>query len=244
MKKGDSSSTAVTLCLLISFALQASFTLAQNKMSAEEAAIYNEMIKSMGMDPSALAEAMEATESAQFWTSAEVVHYHIVGDYQGTPYITSEPGQGAALASVTDRVVIDMDWKLTEGRLVGIPTFQNTKSVVTNPRDPEPACLPPVVRGEYEHFELLEVKDGLGGAIELNVQTTFPVVDVAQVCTGGRKSVPAGRDTRPEQLFVPSPMLLGTSPQASDNITISPDKKSMTHKKGGWAWTFTPSILE
>ncbi len=242
MNKAKSSGVVVTLCLLISFTLLSGSALAQEQMSAEEQAVYDEMIKGMGMDPSALAEAMEAAESAQFWTSAEVVHYHIVGEYQGTPYITSEPGQGAALASVTDRVVIDMDWKLSEARLVGTPIFQNSKSVVTNPRDPEPGCLPPVVRGDYEHFELLGVKDGLGGAIELSVQTTFPVVDVAQVCTGGRKSVPAGRDIRPEQLFVPSPMLLGTTPQASDNISVSADKKSMIHRKGDWAWTFTPSI--
>jgi hypothetical protein len=55
---------------------------------------------------------------------------------------------------------------------VGTPRIQNSKSVVTNPHDSEPSCLPPVLKGEYEHYDLLGIKEGLGGALELEVQTT------------------------------------------------------------------------
>jgi hypothetical protein len=60
--------------------------------------------------------------------------------------------------------------------------------------------------------------------------------------TDSRKSIAAGRNTRPEELVMPSPVMLGMSLSDSDNMRISPDKKSLIHKKAGWTWTFTPSI--
>lgn len=188
----------------------------------------------------ALAQQMDM-EAMSRWGSVDVVRYHIVGEYQGQPNITSNPGVGSGRADVTDRVVIDLKWKLSESKLVGTPNVENAKSVLKNPRDMEPSCLPPVLKSEYEHYELLGIKDGLGGALELQVQTTYPVVQVAQSCTASPKPVPAGRNVRPEELVVPSPVMLGMPLPDSDNLRISPDKKSLIHKKPGWTWTFTPS---
>ena len=237
-----SNSMLVALCFLFTLTFQSCSALAQNKMSTADEAIYREMLKSTGMNPDMVNDARKTNESAQPWTSAKVIHYHIVGVYQGVPNITSDPGKGSGLANVTDRVVIDLEWKLAESKLAGTPTFQNTKSVVKNPHNPEPSCLPPILKGDYEHFELLRIKDGLGGVLELQVQTTYPVVDVVQFCTGSRKSIAEGRNTRQEELVVPSPVMLGMSLPDSDNLRISPDKKSLIHKKAGWTWTFTPSI--
>jgi hypothetical protein len=36
--------------------------------------------------------------------------------------------------------------------------------------------------------------------------------------------------------------MLGMALPDSDNLSISPDKKSMIQKKAGWTWTFTPSV--
>jgi hypothetical protein len=175
------------------------------------------------------------------WASADLIRYHIVGVYQGKPSISSD---GAGLADVSDRVVIDLTWKLSEMKLVGQPTFQNTKSTVTNPSDREPKCMAPVLRGEYEHYELLGIKEGLSGAIELQVQTTYPVVEVAQFCTASRKAVPAKKDTRPEQFVVISPVSFGMPLPDSDDLRISKDKKSLIAKKAGWTWTYTPDIVK
>lgn len=189
---------------------------------------------------SALAQQMDM-EAMSRWGSVDVVRYHIVGEYQGQPNITSNSGVGSGRADVTDRVVIDLKWKLSESKLVGRPNVENAKSVLKNPRDMEPSCLPPVLKGEYEHYELLGIKDGLGGALDLQVQTSYPMVEVAQSCTASRKPVPAGRNVRPEELVVPSLVMLGMPLPDSDNLRISPDKKSLIHKKAGWTWTFTPS---
>jgi hypothetical protein len=178
------------------------------------------------------------TEAMMRWASADIVRYHIVGTYQSQSYIA---GDGSGLGDVTDHVVIDLTWKLSESKLVGTPTFQNTKTTVTNLRDREPSCLAPVLKGEYEHYELLGIKDGQAGALELQVKTIYPLVEIAQSCTASRKPVPAKIYTRPEELVVPSPVMLGMPLSGSNDLSISGDKKSLVVKKAGWTWTFTPS---
>jgi len=185
------------------------------------------------------AQAQEMdTEAMMRWAGADVVRYHIVGAYESRTYIA---GDGSGLADVTDHVVIDLTWKLSESKLVGTPTFQNTKTTLTNLRDREPSCLAPVLKGEYEHFELLAIKDGQAGALELQVKTIYPLVEIAQSCTASRKPVPAKVNTRPEELVVPSPVMLGMPLSGSNDLSISGDKKSLVVKKAGWTWTFTPS---
>lgn len=142
---------------------------------------------------------------------------------------------------MSDRVTIDLTWKLSEMKLVGAPTFQNTKTVVGKLRDREPACLPPVLKGEYEHYELLGVKDGLGGALELQIATRYPVVEVAQSCTASRKTVPAKTKERKEDFVVVSPVSFAMPLPDSDDLRVSPDKKSLVTKKNGWTWTLTPT---
>lgn len=174
------------------------------------------------------------------WASADVIRYHITGDYQAQTFIASD---GSGLADVTDHVVIDLTWKLSESKMVGTPTFENSKSSVTNPRDREPSCLPPVLKGEYEHYELLGIQEGLSGALELQVQTTYPVVEIAQFCTASRKPVPASKKIRPEEFTVVSPVMFAMPLPDSDNLRISSDKTSLIVKKAGWTWTYTPTAV-
>ena len=161
--------------------------------------------------------------------------------YQGKPHIANG---AAVLADVTDRVVIDFNWKLSEMKLVGAATFQNTKTMLTNPVDSEPKCLPPVLKGEYEHYELLSIKDGLSGSLEFQVQTKYPVVEVAQFCTASRKAVPAKNVVEEEQFVVVSPVSFGMPLPDSDDLRISADKKSLIRKADDWTWTYTPTIVK
>ena len=100
-----------------------------------------------------------------------------------------------------------------------------------------------MLKGDYEHYEVLGIKDGLSGALEIQVQTTYPVVDVPQICTGKPKAVPAKNDIRPEQFVVVSPVTFAMPLPDSDDLRISPDKKSLITKKNGWTWTLTPTIV-
>ena len=173
------------------------------------------------------------------WGAADLIRYHVVGVYQAKTSIASD---GSGQGEISDRVVFDFTWKLSEMKLVGTPTFQNTKSAVGKLSDREPSCLPPVLKGEYEHYELLGIKDGLGGALELQVTTTYPVVEVAQNCTASRKAVPAKTKTRPEEFVVVSPVTFAMPLPDSDTLRVSADKKSLITKKDGWTWTLTPSL--
>jgi hypothetical protein len=174
------------------------------------------------------------------WSSADVVRYHIVGVYQAQTGVVGG-SNWVGYGDVTDRVVIDLKWKLSESKLVGTPSILNEKSVVKNLRNPEPKCLPPILKGEYEHCELLGIKEGLGGALELQVRTSYPAAEVAQACTGSYKSVPASIKTETEDFVIPSPVIMAMPLSDSDDVRLSPDKKSMITKKDGWTWTFTPT---
>jgi len=234
---------ACALNFLVGLALLPCPASAQQKMSPEDEAIYRQMVKSTGADPDAAMASVKKVDASRKWTDAKggLIHYHIEGVFKGQVNVVGG-SNWIGYADVTDRVVIELDWNLGQSKLAGTPRIQNAKSTVRNPRNPEPKCLPPILRGEYEHYDLLSIKNGLGGALEFQVRTAYPLVEVAQMCTGARVKVPASVKTRPESFVVLSPMLLDSQVPASDNLRISKDRKSMTHKEGGWTWTFTPSV--
>lgn len=241
MKYANPIPMPVALCLLFALALQSVPALAQTKMSPEQEAIYRNMMKAAGVDPNAGMDAKKQNDASRQWTEGSgIVDYHVVGVYQGQTDVVGENWIG--YADVNDRVVIDFRWKLSESALVGTPTFQNSKSEAKNLRDPEPGCQPPVLKGEYEHYELQKVRQGLSGTLELIVQTSYPPAEVVQFCTGSHKSIPASRKTEPREMVVPSPVSFGMKLPDSDNLRISTDRKSLIHKRAGWTWTFTPSI--
>jgi hypothetical protein len=174
----------------------------------------------------------------QKWAAADVIRYHIVGAYQDTTYVASD---GSGQADVTDAVVIDLTWKLSEAALVGTPTFKNSKSIAQKLRDRSPTCLAPVLKGEYEHYELLSVKQGLAGALEFTIRTTYPVVEVAQMCMASRKAVPAKVNTDQEQFSLPNPTMFAMPIPNTPELSITPNKTAFIMKKHGWTWTITPT---
>jgi len=238
-----SSLVSIARCLLVAFTLLPGAARAQGKMSPEDEAIYKAMMRqSMGADAGAAIEAGKNAELARRWTEGTgIVRYHIVGEFKGRANVVGDPNW-TSFADVTDRVVIDLDWKLADLVVLGTPIIQNAKSTVKNLRNYEPTCAPPILNGEYEHYELLGIKPGLAGQLELQVQTSYPAAQVAQDCTGKRMTVPAARKVRSEEFNVPSPVLLTMKLPDSDDLRLSPDKKSLITKKDGWAWTFTPSV--
>jgi hypothetical protein len=177
---------------------------------------------------------------AQKWGAADLIRYHIVGVYQARTSIASD---GSGQADITDGLIVDLIWKLSESKPVGTPTFQNVKTVVKNIADREPSCLPPVLKGDYEHFDVLSIKEDMSGGLELQVKTTWPVVEVVQFCTGEYKAIRGKTETVPEPFGVVSPVAFAMPLPDSDNLRISPDKKSLITKKNGWTWTLTPTIV-
>jgi hypothetical protein len=189
------------------------------------------------LSPAAQAQQMDMA-AMQYWGSAELIRYHIVGVYQDAKFIASD---GAGLADISDRVVIDLNWKMSQQTIVGTPSIQNSKSAAAKVRDLTPGCLAPVLQGEYEHYELLSVKPGPAGVLTFTSSTSYPVVEVAYRCTMNRKPVPAKVVTTPEDFSLPAVMLFGLPVESTEGLTISPDKKFFTVRKDGWTWTITPT---
>lgn len=178
-------------------------------------------------------------QAMQKWGSAKVVYYTVEGLHSGVTSVTN--GQGG-LGHVVDRVTMNLEWSLGEGKLLNVSALKNYPSEVTNLRDFEPSCLPPVLSGPLELATVLEVTNGLGGAIDLKIERSYPAAGVAQFCTASRKAVPAAKKVVMESMAVPSPVLLAMGAPASSTLSYSADKKSLIYKKGDWTWTFTPSV--
>jgi hypothetical protein len=173
-------------------------------------------------------------------TSADVITYRIVGVYSAKTDVVAGSSD-VGYADVTDRVVIDLTWKLSEMKLVGTPTVANEKSGVTNLANFEAKCSPPTLKGEYEHSTVLSIKEGLAGSLDMQVQRSYPAANVIQFCTGAPKAVAAKTETQPEELTVVSPMIFAMPATGNKDVTVSPDEKSIIVKKGGWTWTYTPT---
>src|SRR5215471_15161235 len=174
------------------------------------------------------------------WSSADVIKYHIVGVYSAKTDILA--GTEIGYADVTDRVVIDLTWKVSAGKLIGTPTITNEKSVIKNLTNFEPKCNPPTLKGEYEHYTLVSITDGPTGTPMMQVQRVYPAANVIQFCTGAPKAVAGKTETEVEEFGVVSPMLFAMPLTDNKEISISPDKKSIIVKRKGWTWTYTPTI--
>ena len=200
----------------------------RNALSVSLLALFSSVAPAQQMDIAAM----------QYWSGAELIKYHIVGVYQDATFIASD---GAGQADISDQVVIDLTWKMSQQTIVGTPAIQNSKSKTSKVRNPTPACLPPILQGEYEHYELISVTSKPAAALSFTSSTTYPVVEAAYRCTQSRNPVPAKVVTKSVDFSLPQVMLFGIPIASTDGLTISPDKKFFTAKKDGWTWTITPT---
>jgi len=177
------------------------------------------------------------------WTAATVVHYHMVGVFDGPAVIAyREP---AGQATVTDRVEVDLDWNLKTNVIVGEPTIVNAASEVRELRNTHASCPVPTPNGPYDHLDVKTIAVA-GGALELKGIRSFPSIKVVSGCQG----VQEPRTIRPweqeivERMVVPSPLMLAAPPGSDKNLTVSADKASFTIKNGAWTWTYTPTLVQ
>ena len=185
----------------------------------------------------AIAQQMDM-QAMQRWGAAKVIYYAVEGVHSGPASVTATMG---GVADVVDRVSMTFEWSLSGAKLLKVTSIKNYPSEVKNLRDREPKCLPPVLKGPLEVATVLEVVNGLGGAIDVKIERSYPAVDVAQVCTS-RKSVPAEKKIIVQSMAVPSPVIMAMGAPPTAQLSYSPDKKSMIVKDGNWTWTYTPSV--
>lgn len=193
--------------------------------------------------PLTFAHAQPAEVSAiAKWTAAKVVHYRMVGVYDGPAVIAyREP---AGQATVTDRVEIELDWDLKANTIVGEPTIVNAASEVRELRNTHASCPAPAPHGPYDHLEVKTVT-AAAGALELKGTRSFPSVRVVAGCQGVQepRTVKPWEQEVVERMVVPSPLMLAAPAGSDRNLTVSADKASFTIRSGAWTWTYTPAIV-
>ncbi len=177
-------------------------------------------------------------QAMQRWASAKVIYYAVEGVYSGKTSVTRQSG---GFADVADKISMTFEWNLGEARLLKLTSLRNHPSEVKNLRDGEPKCMAPVLKGPLEFGTATEVANGLGGAIDVTMERSYPDVGVAQFCTASHKLVRAEKMIDRETIPVPAPTLLAMGMELPQELAFSADKKSIIFTRGNWRWTFTPS---
>jgi hypothetical protein len=79
---------------------------------------------------------------------------------------------------------------------------------------------------------------GVGGLVHYEGARTKGV----QNCTSEGKLVAASVSKRPDELVILSPVLTGMAGNSNGQVRVSANMKSLLTSKGGWTWTYTPSM--
>jgi hypothetical protein len=176
------------------------------------------------------------------WAKAAVVHYRMIGVYDGTTVIADR--EPAGTATVSDRVELELDWDLKAGALVGEARIVNGASHTRDLRNIDRSCPAPTPEGPYEHLTVASVA-GANGSLELTGTRAFPSVRVVGGCLAVQepRTVPAWRQDVVERVVVPSPLLLAAPAGSDPNLTVSADRTSFTITNGAWTWTFMPTLV-
>ena len=124
------------------------------------------------------------------WTSAKVVHYRMVGVFRGDEDVADH--EPAATATVSDRLVLEFDWEVGTGKVVGTPAIENGDSTLKDLRNIAATCPVPELKGVYEHFTAKAVT-GTGGPIEVAGTRSFPEAIVTAGCHGVWRGAPSRR---------------------------------------------------
>jgi hypothetical protein len=178
------------------------------------------------------------------WRAVKVVHYRMVGTFQGAVPLPGSGGYGEV--KVSDGITVDLDWDATANKVIGEVRFVNTPSKVagTTPGHAT-TCAPPVLNGPFELFEVGTASPHQAG-VELKGTRTVPaaMIPTEYPTTCAPKSVAGSSETLTEVIAVPSPLMLVMPTGANPNMSVAADRKSFTVKHKDWTWTYTPTVVK
>ena len=148
---------------------------------------------------------------------------------------------------VTDRLILDFDYKLQELKFAGQAKFQNVKTATKDLRNASPPCLTPVLKGEFEYLDAKEVvlSDGDSQVIVKGTRS-YPAGQSATHCpTDTALNLVAAKQEPAETRFsLQNPVMLLMGAASSSDIKVAPDKKSFAQIAPPWVWTVTPAIVQ
>lgn len=178
------------------------------------------------------------------WMGATIIHWSVVGDYEGEALILNVGTSG--YAPVKDHVEFGFDYSSEgNGGLVGTPTVTDSDTQVGALRNGADGCGAPTISGKYEHSTIEALENGYGGQLAMKVRTDYPAGAVPVACSGGDQASPARSSTEQQELLIPGIALLAMGDQlGGDDLRVAKDKKSFIVKRNGWTYTYTPTKVK
>ena len=175
------------------------------------------------------------------WGAADLIRYHIVGVYQGTPIIASDgAGHRGRQRSRGLRFLVEAV-RDEARRQADVPELQDHGGEAARPRTAS-ACRPCSKATTSTTKCSASRKDCPARSIS-RCKPPIPWSMCRSSAPGNPRPCPRRTTFVPEQFVVVSPVTFGMPLPDSDDLRISPDKKSLIAKKDGWTWTYTPTIL-
>jgi hypothetical protein len=203
----------------------------------------------------ALAQDMEAMAR---WTSYQIVHYKIVGEFSGETILirgSDSSGFNMVTARVTDRFEVEFDWDQQEFNIVGKPVIRNFPTkIVSIDLDIEShdagkvfhfKCPEPKLSGALEQLTGLALKADEGmrmsGFVTLEARRDQPGGSFASFSDDPRKPPQCGdvwktakavSETTPMTLTAVPGMFLAMPIPDDKGMKITADKKSIVIPPG------------
>jgi hypothetical protein len=185
------------------------------------------------------------------WAAAQVVHYHVSGDFSGGVTVLKGKDSAPLNAKISDHVEFDFDWDNLQQKPIGPPVIKNFPTKVALEMPDLGGCPPPKVNGTYEYWTMENIT-AMAVMFTLNGKSSspagsLPIPDPQELkpCGIGWEAIPASTPARTARLQVPQGMMLAMPSTPGFEMEITADKKSFIQKinTDGWVWTMTPTIV-
>lgn len=178
------------------------------------------------------------------WAAAKVVKFHVEGRHDGRVPVVFGDYEGKA--DVIDRVTLDFTWDFKARKMVSPVVVADGKSELRNIKSDGTNCPPPQLKGEYEHFQAVSNSMTSADQIQIAGKRVYPAASVSNYpgsCS--MRSIPGGKVDALLWVAVTSAEVLGAPNMPGSPVTIAADRKSFTMKGAeGWAWTYTPTLVQ
>jgi hypothetical protein len=205
----------------------------------------------LGLITPGLASAQDLDAMAK-WATAQLVHYHVVGDYSGATKVLKGKGREVS-GKVTDHVEIDFDWDQMQQKIAGNPVIRNSATRVDSMESLE-GCPASKLDGPYEYFTFQSVS-AMSVMFELRGKRDLPAGSLPGVknendqkakCGEIWLAVPASSEPVTARMQLGLGMMLAMPTAPGFEMEITKDHKSFIQKinTDGWVWTMTPTIVK
>jgi len=184
------------------------------------------------------------------WATAQVVHYHVSGDYSGRVPVIKGKQAGALSAQISDHVELDFDWDNLQQKLNGQPVIKNFPTKLDMDMKEWSGCPAPKVNGTYE-FWTMESISAMAMMFTFNGKSStpagsLPMGDDNHPCGSlGWETIAASTPTTTARMQLAMGMMLAMPSTPGFEMEITADKKSFIQRinTDGWVWTQMPTIV-